>query len=100
MKLPVLLLLLVSLPAFAQDADVVAAPSDDWQAAPPPPPSAQELEDESEDEAPPLVQAEPPAAAQTQQNFDAALSAYGQWVNDETAGRVWQPNPEQVGADF
>ncbi len=39
---------------------------------------------------------DPQAAAQ----FDETLAPYGNWLDDETYGRVWQPSADVVGDDF
>jgi hypothetical protein len=32
--------------------------------------------------------------------FDETLSPYGNWIDDDTYGRVWQPSASEVGDDF
>lgn len=34
------------------------------------------------------------------QQFQAALSPYGQWLDDPDYGEVWTPSPDVVGGDF
>jgi hypothetical protein len=77
-------------------AQEMAAGDGQWQPVPPPPPTDQEIEQN------PMVNetSEPPAQAPTQQQFEQALTPYGQWVDDPNVGRVWQPDPNEVGQDF
>src|SRR4051812_18310209 len=67
--------------------------SDDWEATQPPAPG-----DPNELEQYPGEQA--PAQAPTQQQFEQQLSPYGAWYDEPGVGRVWQPAPSEVGADF
>src|SRR5262245_3095962 len=68
--------------------------SDDWEAMQPPAPG----DDDSEWAQYPGEQA--PAQAPTQQQFEQQLSPYGTWYEEPGVGRVWQPAPSEVGADF
>ncbi|MBK7857137.1 MAG: hypothetical protein IPJ65_00680 [Archangiaceae bacterium] len=74
------------------DGDVDA---DDWQATQPPAPQPQ-----SDSDFAPYPGEQAPTAAPTPQQFDAQLSPYGAWYDEPGVGRVWQPSPAVVGADF
>ncbi len=37
---------------------------------------------------------------QAYQQFESALSPYGEWIDDPNYGQVWAPSQSEVGADF
>ena len=84
----------------SQDEELAAEPGEvdgsEWKAqAPPPlPPGPQSSPEESE------PSASAPSAAPTQQDFESALSPYGQWISVPGLGQVWRPSAESVGEDF
>jgi hypothetical protein len=45
----------------------------------------------------PMIAEDPPV---TTAELEAALSAYGRWIDVPTVGRVWKPDPAVVGEDF
>ncbi len=75
------------------DGDVDA---DDWEASPPP------LPGDNFDAPQPVDQPfeQPPAQAPTPAQFEAQLAPYGAWYEEPGVGRVWQPAPAMVGAEF
>ncbi len=64
--------------------------------APPPAPVAEQ----PPPEAPPEEVSTPLGPEMDVDAFQPALSAYGQWINVDPYGLIWQPNPGVVGPDF
>src|SRR5262245_34966341 len=89
---------LVAGAAHAQNYDVDGDgdyDADDWEALQPPLPDQTPDSNWSQW---PGEQA--PAQAPTQSQFEQQLSPYGAWYDEPGVGRVWQPAPTEVGADF
>lgn len=77
-------------------APQLSGPAAQWRELPPPPPPPPQHQQQQQA---PAQEAAPPTGASAE-TFETVLAPYGQWFTVPGLGRVWQPYPEQVGADF
>ncbi len=79
---------------YGQDPSIYQQPADGFQQ--PADGDLAQLPDQGDPNGQPID----PKGDVTDDEIDAALTPYGQWSDDPDYGRVWRPDPTQVGMDF